>query len=86
MLRPIAVFQRTHWITSVLLAALALPVSALPPVVRPVAQTISMPGIGDVADDICVWVNPKDGWRSVILGCNKSDGHAGGIYVFQLGG
>ena len=77
---------RMSWITSVLLTATALRVLALSPVVQPVAQTVSMPGVGDVADDICVWVHPGDGGRSVILGCNKSGGRSGGLYAFQLDG
>ena len=78
--------RRISWVSSLLLLATAFAGFALPPVVRPAAQTATMPGRGDVADDICVWVNPDGGGRSVILGCNKSDGISGGLYVFQLDG
>lgn len=56
------------------------------PTVAPLARTETMLGTGDVADDVCVWVHPTQGDRSVIIGVNKSDQRFGGLYLFQLNG
>ena len=60
--------------------------SAAPPAVTPLARTATMLGTDDVADDVCVWVHPAHGARSLILGINKSDSRHGGLYLFQLDG
>ncbi len=54
--------------------------------VRPLAATASMLGSDDVADDVCVWVHPSNGARSLIIGVNKSDARHGGLYLFRLDG
>jgi 3-phytase len=79
-------FLQASSIFIMLFASIEFPIFAAPPVVRPVAQTASMPGLGDVADDICVWINPREASRSILFGCNKSAGPAGGLYAFQLDG
>ena len=50
------------------------------------AETSSMLGTGDVADDPAVWVHPTNKSRSVILGTNKSKDGRGGLYAFDLDG
>lgn len=74
------------WAVLTLFIVTIVPAFALADVVRPVAQTAPMLGRGDVADDVCVWIHPKDRSRSVILGCNKSGQRFGGIYAFGLDG
>jgi 3-phytase len=56
------------------------------PAVAPFTRTETMHGAGDVADDVCVWVHPTQGARSVMLGVNKSDQRFGGLHLFQLEG
>jgi len=56
------------------------------PSATPLVETVAMRGAGDVADDVCLWVHPKDASRSVIIGTNKSTSSAGGLYAFRLDG
>ena len=56
-----------------LLTGLGLFCSALAgvPAVLSLARTETMLGIGDVADDVCVWVHPTQGDRSIIIVCDR---------------
>ena len=56
------------------------------PVVRPTAETVAMNGRGDVADDACIWIDPVEPARSVLIATCKSAGAAGGLYAFTLSG
>lgn len=55
-----------------------LPVAApaRPPFVLPTGQTEPMREMGDAADDPAIWVHPKDGARSLVLGTDKKRGLA----------
>lgn len=54
--------------------------------VFPVSVTSPMNGSEDVADDACVWRNPSDPSKSLIIAINKSDFEHGGLYLFGLDG
>ncbi len=73
---------------SISLALSACSIVALPPLraAEAVLETVGMHGSGDVADDACIWVHPRDPSKSVIIGTNKSNDSAGGLYAFRLDG
>lgn len=52
------------------------------PIVLPRMQTEPVAQLGDAADDPAIWVNPKDGAQSRILGTNKKQG----MLVYDLQG
>lgn len=61
------------------------PVAAMPPsppVVLPTGQTQPVREVGDAADDPAIWVHPRQGARSLILGTDKKSGLA----VYDLDG
>ncbi|OGT73110.1 MAG: hypothetical protein A3H44_02015 [Gammaproteobacteria bacterium RIFCSPLOWO2_02_FULL_57_10] len=52
------------------------------PEVVPVAETGSMPDLGDAADDPAIWLHPETPELSLILGTNKRRG----LFVYDLSG
>src|SRR5215217_247412 len=52
--------------------------------VQPLAETGTVFGSGDVADDSAIWVNPADPTQSFIIGESKAT--SGGLHVFNLTG
>ena len=52
--------------------------------VQSVAETGTVFGSGDVADDAAIWVNPTDPTKSFIVGESKAS--KGGLHVFDLAG
>ena len=50
--------------------------------VKPSVETQPVPLQGDVADDPAIWVHPKDGKKSLVLGTNKK----AGLHVYDLAG
>src|SRR5215212_2080774 len=52
--------------------------------VQPLAETGTVFGSGDVADDSAIWVNPADPTQSFIIGESKAT--SGGLHVFNLAG
>jgi 3-phytase len=52
--------------------------------VSAIAQTGTVLGSGDVADDAAIWVNPADPTKSFIIGESKATN--GGLHVFDLAG
>ena len=58
-----------------------LPAMAQVAIVKPSAQTPPVRGHGDAADDPAIWVHPRQGARSLILGTDKKLGLA--VYDLQ---
>ena len=62
----------------------AVPVTAQ---TEPMLLTGNPSDNADRADDVCVWVDPRDPSHSVLIGVNKSDnGIDGGLYAFDFDG
>ncbi|SDT08446.1 3-phytase [Halopseudomonas litoralis] len=51
------------------------------PMVQPLAQTESVPSVGDAADDPAIWLHPTDPAQSRVLGTDKRNGLA--VYDLQ---
>ncbi len=74
-----ALVQRLHqWLAAHPLAAAATPAAAI---VLPSAQTQPVRAQGDAADDPAIWVHPRQGARSRVLGTDKKRGLA--VYDLQ---
>lgn len=53
---------------------------------REIKAAFATQPVGTDPDDPAIWVHPTDGAQSLILGTDKTEAPAGGIYVFNLEG